>query len=172
MDDVNRIEVKISSETKNILENYDAEKLLSTVPNDIVIRPASLNIYSSRVKLKPAPVLISLSTNTYDFLNGIASNLNVPISLIFNFLIETVADCGKIQPKKIAHALEDYYKLVVNHDDPVCGPLLNKILEEYGNSGFYDEETGLSEEGIANFLTLSEEGKNIIREIDKLRGIK
>ena len=172
MDDINRIEVKISSETKNILENYDAERLLSTVPNDIVIRPASLNIYSSRVELEPSPVLISLSTNTYDFLNGIASNLNVPISLVFNFLIENVCDCSKIQTKKVAHALENYYKLVVNHDDQVCGPLLSRILEEYGNSGFYNEEIGLSEEGIANFLTLSEEGKNIIREIDKLRGIK
>lgn len=172
MDDVNRIEVKISSETKNILENYDAEKLLSTVPNDIVIRPASLNIYSSRVELEPAPVLISLSTNTYDFLNGIASNLNIPISLIFNFLIENVCDCGKIQTKKVAHALENYYKVVVNYEDQVCGELLNRILEGYGNSGFYDEEIGLSEEGIANFLTLSEEGKNIVQEIDKLRGIE
>lgn len=172
MDDINRIEIKISSETKNILENYDAERLLSTVPNDIVIKPASLNIYSSRVKLEPVPVLISLSTNTYDFLNGIASNLNVPVSLIFNFLIETVADCGKIQTKKVAHALENYYKLVVNHDDQVCGELLDRIFEEYGNSGFYNKKIGLSEEGIANFLTLSEEGKNIVQEIDKLRGIE
>lgn len=166
------LELKITSETRDILNNYDADRLLDTISKEYTPKVIAMDIYSEKAKLLPLAIKVDLSEENIDRITAISKNTSAPISLIFNFLIETVADCGKIQPKKIAHALEDYYKLVVNHDDPVCGPLLNKILEEYGNSGFYDEETGLSEEGIANFLTLSEEGKNIIREIDKLRGIK
>lgn len=165
------MELNITMTTKNILDVYDADKLLSTISHEYSISASSIKVYSQKAN----PVLsvsVSLSTDNINYLKSISQNLNVPISLVFNFLVENVCDCGKIQTKKIAHALENYYKLVVNHDDPVCGPLLNKILVEYGNSGFYDEETGLSEEGIANFLTLSNEGKNIVQEIDKLRGIK
>lgn len=169
---INRIKVKITEETKNILDIYDTEQLLKTVPYDYQVPISAVKIYSKSVTPLPSPVLVTLSDETLNRLNSMAQNINVPLNLIFNFLVENVCDCGKIQTKKVAHALENYYKVVVNHEDQVCGELLSRILEGYGNSGFYDEETGLSEEGIANFLTLSEEGKNIIREIDKLRGIK
>lgn len=170
--EVIRTNVKITEETKNLLDSYETEPLLRTVSGSYSINPIALKLYSERAHILPSPSLITLSNKTYDRLVAMSQNLNAPIDLIFNFLIETVADCSKIQTKKVAHALENYYKLVVNHDDQVCGPLLSRILEEYGNSGFYNEEEGLSEEGIANFLTLSEEGKNIVQEIDKLRGIE
>lgn len=166
------LEVKITSETRDILNNYDADKLLDTVSKEYTPNVIAMNIYSEKVKLLPLAIKVDLSEENIDRITAISKNTSAPISLIFNFLIETVADCGKIQPKKIAHALENYYKLVVNHDDQVCGELLNRIFEGYGNSGFYNKKIGLSEEGIANFLTLSEEGKNIVQEIDKLRGIE
>lgn len=166
------LEVKITSETRDILNNYDADKLLDTVSKEYTPNVIAMNIYSEKVKLLPLAIKVDLSEENIDRIIAISKNTSAPISLIFNFLIETVADCSKIQTKKVAHALENYYKLVVNHEDQVCGELLSRILEEYGNSGFYNEEIGLSEEGIANFLTLSEEGKNIVQEIDKLRGIE
>lgn len=169
---INRIEVKVTEETKNILDVYDTEQLLKTVPYDYQVPISAAKVYSKRVTPLPSPILVTLSDETLNRLNSMAQNINVPLNLIFNFLIENVCNCGKIQTKKIAHALENYYKVVVNHEDQVCGELLSRILEGYGNSGFYNEEIGFSEEGIANFLTLSEEGKNIVQEIDKLRGIE
>lgn len=166
------LEVKITSETRDILNNYDADKLLDTVSKEYTPNVIAMNIYSEKVKLLPLAIKVDLSEKNIDRITAISKNTSAPISLIFNFLVENVCDCGKIQPKKIAHALENYYKVVVNHDDPVCGELLNRILEGYGNSGFYNKETGFSEEGIAYFLTLSDKGKNIVQEIDKLRGIK
>lgn len=169
---INRIEVKITKETKDILDIYDTEQLLQTVPYDYQVPISAVKIYSKSVTPLPSPVLVTLSDETLNRLNSMAQNCNAELDIIFNFLIENVCNCGKIQTKKIAHALENYYKVVVNHEDQVCGELLNRIFEEYGNSGFYNEKIGLSEEGIANFLTLSEEGKNIVQEIDKLRGIE
>lgn len=166
------LEVKITSETRDILNNYDADRLLNTISREYTPNVIAMDIYSEKVKLLPLAIKVDLSEETNEWLNAIAKNINAPIALLFNFLIETVADCSKIQTKKIAHALENYYKLVVNHNDQICGELLDRIFEGYGNSGFYNEEIGLSEEGIANFLTLSNEGKNIVQEIDKLRGIE
>lgn len=165
-------EISVTQEVKNLLDKYDVEQLLKTIPKDYPLTLSSLKIYDSKAKLLPTPILIIISEETNEWLNAIAKNINAPIALLFNFLIENVCDCGKIQTKKVAHALENYYKLVVNHEDQVCGELLDRIFEEYGNSGFYNEKIGLSEEGIANFLTLSNEGKNIVQEIDKLRGIE
>lgn len=165
------MELNITIATKDILDVYDADKLLSTISHEYSIPASSIKVYSQKAN----PVLsvsVSLSTDNINHLKSISQNLDAPISLVFNFLIENVCDCSKIQTKKIAHALENYYKLIINHDDQVCGSLLNRILEEYGNSGFYNEEEGLSEKDIANFLTLSNEGKNIVQEIDKLRGIE
>lgn len=165
------MELNITMTTKDILDVYDADKLLSTISHEYSISASSIEVYSQKAN----PVLsvsVSLSTDNINYLKAISQNLNAPISLVFNFLIENVCDCSKIQTKKIAHALENYYKLVVNHNDQICGELLDRIFEGYGNSGFYNEEIGLSEEGIANFLTLSSEGKNIVQEIDKLRGIE
>lgn len=169
---INRIEVKITKETKDILDIYDTEQLLQTVPYDYQVPISAVKIYLKNVKPLPSSVLVTLSDETLNRLNSMAQNCNAELDIIFNFLIENVCNCGKIQTKKIAHALENYYKVVVNHEDQVCGELLDRIFEEYGNSGFYNEKIGLSEEGIANFLTLSEEGKNIVQEIDKLRGIE
>lgn len=166
----NEIEIGITQETKDILDKYDAEQLLNTIPNDYQLTESSLKLYDNKVKILPLPINISLSEETIARLTAISNNTNAPIALVFNFLIENVANCGKIQTKKVAHALDNYYKVALNHNDPILGELLSQILDGYANSGFYDAEEGLSEKGIADFLTLSDEGKQLVQEIDKLRG--
>ena len=86
-----------------------------------------------------------------------AENNNIPLSLLFNFLIETVANCGKIHTKRIKQALDCYY-YAATHDKS----LFSQILSEYALSDFYKEDIGLSEEGVAYFLaTSSKRTRNI-----------
>ena len=79
-----------------------------------------------------------------------AENHNIPFSLLFNFLIETVANCGKVHTKRIKQALDCYYYAAA-HDKS----LFSQILSEYALSDFYKEDVGLSEEGVAYFLATS-----------------
>ena len=87
---------------------------------------------------------------------------------VFNFLIETVVDCGKIQTKAITRALNNYYEVASNSfDDEKSKNLFKKVLDGYSESGFYDYHQCLSEEGIADFLTISGEGKALVDEMEE-----
>ena len=145
--------LNISPEAKNILEIYDENDLLRTIPNDYKLDSNMLNIYKKRIK-SLVSVQINLSSDRHTQLESYADNANAPMSLVFSFLIETVADCGKIQTKAISRALDCYY-YALNNDKK----LFSRILEEYSNSSFYNKEIGLSEEGVAKFLTISDERK-------------
>ena len=168
MDVMNRIEINITPEVKDILSKYDTERLLNTIPRGYQITPTALMIYSRTAKPDPSPTLITISEASEQYLNATAQNLNAPISLVFNFLIETVVDCGKIQTKAITRALNNYYEVASNSfDDEKSKTLFKKVLDGYSNSGFYDYHQCLSEEGIADFLTISSEGKALVDEIEE-----
>ena len=168
MEIMNRIEINITPEVKDILDKYDTEGLLKTIPRDYQIAPTALAVYSRTVKSDLSPALITISEASEQYLNATAQNLNAPISLVFNFLIETVADCGKIQTKAITRALNNYYEVVANSfDDEKSKILFKKILDGYANSGFYDYHQCLSEQGIADYLTISREGKALVDEIEE-----
>lgn len=150
----------VTIEVKDILQVYDENDLLRTIPNNYKIDSLVLKLYAKRCKPTQS-VELNLTESHINFLTALAENANAPLSLLFNFLIENVADCGKINTKNIKQALDCYYYAAA-HDKA----LFSRILESYSNSGFYyTEETkakpnpGLNEEGIACFLTLSEERK-------------
>lgn len=148
----------VTNSTKDILQVYDENDLLRTIPNNYKVDSLTLKSYAKRCKPTQS-VQLNLTESHINFLTALAENNNIPLSLLFNFLIETVANCGKIHTKRIKQALDCYY-YALNHDKT----LFSRILEGYSNSGFYyTEETktkpnpGLNEEGVAYFLTLSEE---------------
>lgn len=148
----------VTTEVKDILQVYDENDLLRTIPNNYKVDSLTLKSYAKRCKPTQS-VQLNLTESHINFLTALAENNNIPLSLLFNFLIENVADCGKIHTKRIKQALDCYY-YALNHDKS----LFSRILEGYSNSGFYyTEETktkpnpGLNEEGVAYFLTLSEE---------------
>lgn len=148
--------IKVTNSVKEILNNYDADDLLRTVPYDYKLDHATVHSYSNKVK-PTATISITLTTQILDWITAMAENNNIPLSLLFNFLIETVADCGKIHTKRIKQALDCYYYAAA-HDKS----LFSQILSEYALSNFYKEETGLSEEGVAYFLaTSSKRTRNI-----------
>ena len=151
------VNIKITSTTEDILKNYDADDLLRTIPNDYKLNTHILNSYQNKVH-STTPIDIELTDQMYNWVTALSENNNVPFALVFNFLIETVADCGKVNTKSVKHALNIYYHAVA-HDRS----LLSQILNEYAQSGFYSTETGLSEEGVAYFLTTSEIGRELIR---------
>lgn len=154
------MEIIVTNSAKDILQSYDENDLLRTIPNNYKVDSLIVKSYAKRCKPTQS-VELNLTESHINFLTALAKNANTPLSLLFNFLIETVADCGKINTKNIKQALDCYYYAVA-HDKS----LFSRILEGYSNSGFYyTEETkakpnpGLNEEGIACFLTLSEERK-------------
>ena len=55
------LEVEITSETRDILNNYDADKLLDTVSKEYMPNVISMNIYSEKVKLLPLAIKVDLS---------------------------------------------------------------------------------------------------------------
>lgn len=165
---MNRIEINITQEVKDILDKYDTEKLLNTIPKDYQIAPTALAIYSRTVKPDLSQALITISEKSEQYLKATAQNLNAPISLVFNFLIETVADCSKIQTKAITRALNNYYEVVANSiNDEKSNTLFKKVLDGYSESGFYDYHQCLSEQGIADYLTISSEGKALVDEMEE-----
>lgn len=148
--------IKVTNSVKEILNNYDADELLRTVPYDYKPNLNAIYSYSSRVK-STTPISVTLTTQILDWLTAIAENNDISLSLLFNFLIETVADCGKIHTKRIKQALDCYYYAAA-HDKA----LFSQILSEYALSDFYKEDIGLSEEGVAYFLaTSSKRTRNI-----------
>lgn len=140
-------------EAKDILEHYNVNDLFRTIPNNYQISSVALNLYNKHCK-PTQPVQLNLTEQHYNTLATLAQNVNAPIALVANFLIETVADCGKIQTKAISRALDCYY-YALNNDKKI----FSRILEGYSNSPFYNKEIGLSEEGVAKFLTISDERK-------------
>lgn len=140
--------IKVTNSVKEILNNYDADDLLRTVPYDYRLDHATVHSYSNKVK-PTATISITLTTQILDWITAMAQNNNLSLSLVFNFLVETVADCGKINSKKIKQALDCYYYAVANDRE-----LASQILSEYALSSYY-EKTGLSEEGVAYFLATS-----------------
>ena len=171
MDVMNRIEINITPEVKDTLDKYDTEGLLNTIPRGYQIPSTALAVYSKTAKPSSSATLIIISEASEQYLTATAQNLNVPISLVFNFLIETVVDCGKIQTKAITRALDNYYKVMLNaskHDEK-SEILFKKVLDGYAESGFYDYYQCLSEQGIADFLTISEEGKALVDEIEEYK---
>lgn len=154
------LEIKVTLTVEDILNQYDINDLIRTIPHNYKIIPQTLNSYVKHSKPIKS-ISINLSEQNDNFITAMARNINAPIELIINFLIETVVDCGKINTKNIKQALDCYYYAAA-HDKS----LFSRILEGYSNSGFYyTEETkakpnpGLNEEGVACFLTLSEERK-------------
>ena len=141
--------IKVTNSVKEILNDYDADDLLRTVPYNYKLDHATVHSYSNKVK-PTTSISITLTTQILDWISAMAENNNIPLSLLFNFLIETVANCGKIHTKKIKQALDCYYYAAA-HDKS----LFSQILSEYALSDFYKEETGLSEEGVAYFLATS-----------------
>lgn len=141
--------IKVTNSVKEILNDYDADELLRTIPYDYKLDLTTVHSYSNKVK-STTPISITLTTQILDWLTAMAENNNIPLSLLFNFLIETVANCGKIHTKRIKQALDCYYYAAA-HDKS----LFSQILSEYALSNFYKEETGLSEEGVAYFLATS-----------------
>ena len=141
--------IKVTNSVKEILNDYDADDLLRTVPYDYKLDHATVHSYS--IKVKPTTsISITLTTQILDWLTAMAENNNIPLSLLFNFLIETVADCGKVHTKRIKQALDCYYYAAA-HDKS----LFSQILSEYALSDFYKEDIGLSEESVAYFLATS-----------------
>lgn len=139
----------ITNVTKDVLQLYDENDLLRTIPNNYKLNSLILKSYSKHCK--PTQLVeLNLTESHINFLTALAQNANAPFSLVFNFLIETVADCGKIHTKRIKQALDCYYYAVA-HDKE----LFSKILSEYALSNFYKEDVGLSEEGVAYFLATS-----------------
>lgn len=167
---MNRMEVNITQEVKDLLDKYDTERLLCTISKDYQISPTALAIYAKTVKPLPLPVLITISDETNKFLYATAQSLNAPVPLVFNFLIETVADGSKIQTKAVTRALNNYYHLLTNSlKDEGAKELFSKVLDEYADSVYYDHYQCLSEQGIADFLTISQEGKALADEMEAYR---
>lgn len=150
--------LKVTPEVKDILNKYDVNKVLSTIPKDYEVTLSALASYNRTIKETEIIKINDLSEENHNWLSAIAKNNNTSFALVFNFLIECVANLGKITSKKVSEALNCYYLAVI---DASRGNnyFLSKILEGYVQSGFYYEEIGLSEEGIANFLTITKERK-------------
>lgn len=153
------VDVKVTSSTQDLLENYDADDLLRTIPYNYQLDMRALMTYKGKIK-STTKTTIQLSNQIHDWLIDLSKNNNIAPSLLFNFLIETVANCGKIHTKNIKNALNCYYYAATYNRS-----LLAEILSEYAQSNFYSTETGLSEEGVALFLTMSEDGKKLIHNI-------
>ena len=150
------MEIMVTNTTKDVLQLYDENDLLRTIPNNYKVDSLVLKSYAKRCKPTQS-VELNLTESHIDFLTALAQNANAPLSLLFNFLIETVADCGKIHTKRIKQALDCYYYAAA-HDKA----LFSQILSEYALSDFYKEDIGLSEEGVAYFLaTSSKRTRNI-----------
>lgn len=130
--------IKISNDAKNILDIYDVSKLLSTIPENYTINSSALKIFLNRAKLD-STVKLSLSDTSYNYLNNMAKNYNTKPNEILTYLIETVVDCGKVQTKKVAHSLDNYYLVAKMATDrtldektkAVYQDLFKEILDEY-----------------------------------------
>ena len=155
------IEIKVTPDTKDTLNIYDCEALLTmALPSKLFINEQTLKLYANRAATTMS-TSITLTDPTYNHIKALADNHNVPIDLMINFLIETVCDLSKINTKKITHALDCYYNLAekaatLTHEinnttsekeklkKSPSNRLFTELLDAYANSVYYDEETGRS----------------------------
>lgn len=160
--------IPTTEEVKDILDRYDINSLLKTVPNDYNF--SNMKQLKERMEtLMITTTTIEVTDETITYLNSIAQNYKMPIPIIITFLVENVCDCGKVQTKKITRALNNYYEITtkaVCDQDQNARRLFIRLLNEYSESVFYDEQTGLSEKGIANFLTMSREGQALVNDME------
>lgn len=163
------MELKITANTKEILDIYDAnDLLLRAVPRDCSVNSAVLNSYKANIK-STFSADIPLLSQSVDFITALAQNAQAPVSLVFNFLIENMCDCGKVNTKKISRALDNYYEIItkaIGSQDQNARRLFCRLLNEYSESPFYDEQCGLYEKDIADFLTISREGQALVDDME------
>lgn len=155
-----KTQLVVTTTVEDILARYDADDLLRTVPYNIQINREAVRVYENK-NTPTKKLTLTLSEQMYNWLTDLSENNNIPIALLFNFLIETIANCGRVHTKDIKHALDCYYYSVA-HDKT----LFSRILSAYAESNFYDPDEGLSEEGVAYFLATSETGRSIIAEYE------
>lgn len=141
----------ITTEVKDILQLYDENDLLGTIPNDYKVDSLVLKLYAKRCEPTQS-IELNLTESHINFLTTLAENANAPLSLLFNFLVETVADCGKINTRRVNRALNFYYDAAANNPT-----LHKKILDAFADSIFYSNDRGLNDEDVAKFLIISEE---------------
>lgn len=137
------IKIKTSKSVKDILDRYDVNDLLTrAIPKDYHITDNYLDTYVRTTKFD-TPVNLILNDEVKSQLQIIASNHpNFKQNEFLSYLIEMVADCGKINTKDINHALSSYYTLadkasrrdLINHD--VFQTLFRKLLNTYSESDF------------------------------------
>lgn len=160
--------IPTTEEVKNILDRYDINSLLKTVPNDYNF--SNMKQLKERIEtLMTTTTTVEVTEETITYLNSIAQNYKMPIPIIITFLIENVCDCGKVNTKKVARALDNYYEIItkaIGSQDQNARRLFCRLLNEYSESPFYDEQTGLSEKDIADFLTISREGQALVNDME------
>lgn len=147
----------VTIEVKDILLSYDENDLLRTIPKNYKLDSNILRVYAKRCKPTQS-IQLNLTESHINFITALAQNTNAPFMLVFNFLIETVANCGKINTRRINYALDFYYNSAANNPT-----LHQKILDAFADSVFYSSEKGLNDEDVAKFLTISSERTKINR---------
>lgn len=161
-------EIQVSPAVKDILNQYDENDILSTIPEDYSLSLPVINIYENKIKNKTLITEIDLTEQSDSKLKNIIINNNADIKpiILFNYLIEIQADLSKINSKKVKQALNFYYDAVENNK-----PLFSQILEGFANSPYYEfkdaEGTiheGLTEEGVVKFLIFTQERTEFIKK--------
>lgn len=175
------VSIKVMSTpiVKDILNKYDVNKLLTTIPRDYTIHSKALETYLNKIDTAQViQIQLELSDDSFTYLKGLSSNHNTTPSNILNYLIEMVADCSKIQSKQVAHALDSYYYMFAeasnrNSTHPhheYYRSLFRKFSDLYELYYYeFDAPVTLSDEHIATFLTLSSDGQALVREINSKR---
>lgn len=173
-----RLRLKVSKAVKDILDMYEINKLLGTIPTDYKMNPAYLKVYLSKSNMTEV-VDIELTDSHLEYLNNMAKNYNIKASEMLAFLVEMVCNCGKINTKAISRAIDNYYSVVNNMWDSSLSEdtrqkykdLYKELLDEYSESGYGDDKDGntvLSEEAIVRFLDVTNRGKELQSRIEAL----
>ena len=176
------MKIKVTSSTKDLLDKYDVNKLLTqTLPDDYFEQnhpglSDELKLYKKRIdRLEEfTEIDVSLDSHARSQLNAIASNYDAPFAIVFNYLVSQIAQPQKINTKKIDQALDFYYNAVNNNPN-----LYLSIINAYADSSYYygirkdengkDEEyeRGVNDGGIAKFLVFTKEGRELMAQTQK-----
>ena len=73
--------IKVTNSVKEILNDYDADELLRTVPYDYKLDLDAIYTYSNKVK-STTPISITLTTQIQDWLTAMAEN---PVLITIQF---------------------------------------------------------------------------------------